>query len=239
MALTGAGGRDPATASSGLQHDTLMVESIADQLYRIMRDRIVTGQYAPGSRLDPQSIASEFGVSRTPVRDALAQLETDRLIETKPRAGTFIVQPTLRDIHEVCQVRKGIEWVATGIATERMPADLLHELREEIVEAERQAEAGNYQPFFDSDARLHQEIVRATGNTRLIRARATVEPFVVWLRVLGATGSHRINGSTHRHLEIVDAMIRGDVAAAQAAAALHLDEVEEWTAADMESALQP
>ena len=179
---------------------------------REFRDDVVAVARRREDGVSIKQIAADFGISETCLQNWL-------------RAA---------DVED-----KGIEWVATGLATERMSAELLQELREEIVEAERQAEAGNYQPFFDSDARLHQEIVRATGNTRLIRARATVEPFVLWIRVLGATGPHRINGSTHRHLEIVDAMIRGDVAAAQAAAALHLDEVEEWTAADMESALQP
>jgi DNA-binding FadR family transcriptional regulator len=62
-----------------------------------------------------------------------------------------------------------------------------------------------------------------------------VEPFVYWLRVLGATGTHRLAGSTARHLEILDAMARRDVHAAKVAAEVHLEEVEEWTLADMDS----
>src|SRR4051794_32673771 len=102
---------------------SLVVESIADQLYRILCDRIVNGAVAPGSRLDLQAIAAEFGVSRTPVRDALFRLERDRLVETRPRSGTYVARPTTRDIREVCQVRKGMEWVATGIAAAPMPLD--------------------------------------------------------------------------------------------------------------------
>jgi DNA-binding GntR family transcriptional regulator len=211
------------------------VDSIADQLYRILSDRITTGTWAPGARLDPQAVATEFGVSRTPVREALARLEHDQLIVTRPRSGTFVARPGVTDVHEVCQLRKGIEWVATGIAAGSMSLEQIADLRAEAVEALQQAERGDYEPFFASDSRLHNEIVAATGNARLIKARTSTEPFVQWLRVLGATGPHRIAGSTRRHLEILDAMAARDATTAQQAAAVHLDEVEEWTIADMES----
>lgn len=213
----------------------LVVDSIAHQLYRILVERITTGAFTPGSRLEPKTIASEFGVSRTPVRDALLMLERDRLIESRPRSGTFVARPDTTDVHEVCQLRKGLEWVATGVAAATMPQTQIADLRAEAVEALAQADRGEFEPFFASDSRIHREIVEFTTNTRLISARTSVEPFVYWLRVLGATGTHRIAGSTRRHLEILDAMEARDVEAAQRAAAEHLDEVEEWTVADMES----
>ncbi len=230
---TGGSLQVPTSHSGRTAKNSLVVTSIADQLYAILSERIVTGYYKPGQRLDMQAIADEHGVSRTPVRDALAELEFDRLIETRPRAGTFVATVGMKDIHEVCQLRKGIEWVATVLATGKISDEHLKDLRSEAVEAEKIAEAGDFEPFFASDTRLHQEIVAATGNARLVQARATVEPFVDWLRVLGATGTHRVAGSTKRHLEILDAMLAHDPVAAGNAAAVHLDEVEEWTAADM------
>ncbi|WP_019549467.1 GntR family transcriptional regulator [Streptomyces sulphureus] len=213
----------------------LVVGSIADQLYGILCDRITTGVYAPGSRLDPQAIAKEFGVSRTPVRDTLVRLENDRLVETRPRSGTFVTRPSRHDVHEVCQLRKALEWLATGVAAVNMPGEQIADLRAEAVSALKAADNGDYDPFFASDTRIHREIVVATGNSRLISARESVEPFVYWLRVLGATGRHRLAGSTKRHLEILDAIAARDVDKAQEAAALHLVEIEEWTLADMAS----
>ncbi|MFE7979817.1 GntR family transcriptional regulator [Streptomyces shenzhenensis] len=226
-----------ATPSVRSRRDTtpLVVESISEQLYSILCERITTGGYAPGSRLDPQAIASEFGVSRTPVRDTLQRLEHDRLVETRPRSGTFVTRPTRNDVHEVCQLRKGLEWLATGVAAEAMPLEQIADLRDEAVAAIRAAEQGDYEPFFASDTRIHREIIASTGNSRLVAARESVEPFVYWLRVLGATGPHRLAGSTRRHLEILDAMAARDIGAAQEAAAIHLTEVEEWTLADMAS----
>lgn len=215
----------------------LATEPISEQLHRILSDRIATGHYRPGERLDPGAVAAEFGVSRTPVRDALGRLERDRLIETRPRSGTFVTRPGVTDVREVCQVRKGVEWVATGLAATRMSLDHIAELRAEVVAAQEAAEQGDMEPFFASDSRLHNDIVASTGNQRLVDLRGSVEPFVYWLRVLGATGSHRTGGSTARHLQILDAMAARDAEAAQAAAAVHLDEVEAWTVADMEAHL--
>lgn len=215
---------------------SLMVDSISDQLYRILVDRITSGAVDPGQRLDPQAVAAEFGVSRTPVRDALLRLERDRLIVTRPRAGTFVGTPGIEDVHDVCQLRKGLEWVATGIAALQMPIAKVDELRRESESALVAAEAGDFEPFFASDSNIHLGITEATGRSRLIETRASVEPFVRWLRVLGATGPHRVAGSTQRHLEILDGIAARDVEAAQRAAAIHLDEVNAWTVADMESA---
>ena len=209
--------------------------SRGQQVYAELKTRLLQGDFSLGVRLGEVALAEEFGVSRTPVRDALARLEHDQLIETRPRSGTYVARPGVQDVREVCQLRKGIEWVATGLATSLMSAGLIADLRAEAEEAAVAVDRGDFEPFFASDFRIHREIVAATGNERLVRARGSVEPFVAWLRILGATGPHRAKGSTRRHLQILDAMAARDVAAAQDAAAVHLDEVEEWTVADMDS----
>lgn len=214
--------------------DGSVSELISDRLWRILTDRVIHGELPPGSRIDPAAIAKEFGISRAPIRDALAKMEFAQLVETKARYGTFVVRPTVRDIHEVCQFRKAVEVLATGLATTEIAPSLVSELRHEAAEALDAADRGIYEPFFESDRNIHQTIVAATGNSRLIRARAGVEPWVAWLRVLGATGVHRISGSTARHFEILDAIARKDIEAAQTAAGVHLDEVEAWMAEDFQ-----
>ncbi|MCW5951361.1 MAG: GntR family transcriptional regulator [Propionibacteriaceae bacterium] len=217
-----------------LHADDGVSDLISDRLYRILTDRVINGELPPGSRIDPTTIAAEFGISRAPIRDALARMEHALLVETRARYGTFVVRPTVHDIHEVCQFRKAVEVMATGIAADRISPALVSELRHEAVEALDAADQGIYEPFFESDRNIHQAIVASTGNSRLLRARTGVEPWVAWLRVLGATGVHRISGSTSRHLEILDALARKDAEAAQAAAAVHLDEVEAWTTEDFQ-----
>ncbi|MBB5157766.1 GntR family transcriptional regulator [Saccharopolyspora phatthalungensis] len=210
----------------------IVTDKLSDQIYRLLRERIVRGQLRAASRIDLPALMAELGISKTPLREALARLELDHLVVTKPRSGTYVAELTVEDIREVCDLRKGFEWVATFEATSKMPAALLRELRAEIVDAEQQARDGNYDPFFASDLRLHRTIVQHSGNRRLIRAREALEAYVDWMRVVGATGVHRIAGSTRRHLEIVDAMLAGKAEQARDAAAIHVEEVKVWTIED-------
>jgi GntR family transcriptional regulator, rspAB operon transcriptional repressor len=212
----------------------IVTDKLSDQIYRLLRDRIVRGQLVAGARIDLPAMIAELGISKTPLREALSRLELDHLVVTKPRSGTYVAELTVEDIREVCDLRKGIEWVATREATERMPRELLSSLRAEIVDAEEKAREGDYEPFFASDMRLHRTIVAHCGNRRLIRVRESLEAYVEWMRVVGATGTHRISGSTQRHLQIVDAMLEGDGERAQAAAAAHVEEVKDWTIEDFE-----
>jgi len=213
----------------------IVTDKLSEQIYRLLRDRIVHGQLEPGRRIDLPAVIAELGISKTPLREALARLEIDGLVITKPRSGTFVARLTVKDIREVCDLRRGIEWAAAADAARAIPDDVLHELRTEIVEAERKAEDGDYEPFFTSDQRLHQAIVTYSGNDRLIRVRDSVEAYVQWMRVVGATGAHRISGSTRRHLEIVDAMLARKPSAAASKLATHIDEVKNWTIEDFRS----
>lgn len=213
--------------------DEIINESLSDQLHRILLRRIIDGELAPGAKIDIPALAKEFGTSKTPLREALSRLEYDHFVVTKQRSGSYVRQPTIEDVDEICQLRKAIEWLCTGLATTTMSeADLLS-LREEVVEAEKIArETGNFLPFFQSDARLHGSIIAETHNDRIIQVRRASEPFLQWIRVLGATGIHRLEVSTKRHLEIIDAMLARDVEVAQKVAALHVDEVQRFTKED-------
>lgn len=212
----------------------IVTDKLSEQIYRLLRNRIVHGQLAPGQRIDLPAMISELGISKTPLREALARLEIDGLVITKPRSGTFVATLTTKDIREVCELRRGLEWAAAPAAALRIPVDLLHDLRAEIVAAERHAADGDYEPFFVSDQRLHHTIMAHSGNNRLIRARDSVEAYVQWMRVVGATGTHRISGSTRRHLDIVDAMLARNAADAAARVAIHIEEVMAWTIEDFE-----
>jgi DNA-binding GntR family transcriptional regulator len=210
----------------------IVTDKLSDQIYRLLRSRIVYGRLAPGRRVDLPALIAELGISKTPLREALARLEIDGLVITKPRSGTYVATLTTKDIREVCELRRGIEWAAAPAAARNVPVELLHELRAEIVEAERLAQQGDYEPFFVSDQRLHHTIVGYSGNERLIRARDSVEPYVQWLRVVGATGPHRISGSSRRHLKIVDAMLAHNPTATANQVATHIQEVMAWTIED-------
>lgn len=206
----------------------LQTEKLSDQVYRLLRQRIVNGHLAPGARLSMDALLAELGVSKTPLREALSHLERDRLVVTRPRSGTYVALPTLRDISDICELRRGIEWQALHRAATALPQTVLEALAQEIDAAEVEARNGEYEPFFASDTHLHRAIVAHADNARLQEAWETIGGYVYWLRVLGATGPHRVLGSSARHRQLVDALLRGEHAEARSVLALHIDEVRAW-----------
>ena len=214
----------------------LRAEKLSEQVYRLVRDRIVDGRLPPGTRLSLDRLLSELGVSKTPLREALARLEREHLVITKPRSGTYVALPELGDVAEVCEFRRGIEWQAIQLATNAIPTAELLSLRAEVERAAALAEKGDYALYFRSDTRLHQTIFDYCGNRRLCQAHETIDSYVRWLRVLGTTGAHRAAGSSRRHLELLDALLLRDADAASAVMARHIAEVQRWTTEDFAAA---
>jgi DNA-binding GntR family transcriptional regulator len=210
----------------------LQTEKLSDQVYRLVRDRITSGELRPGARLGLDHLVTELGVSKTPLREALSRLERERLVVTRPRSGTYVAVPDVIDIIEICELRRGIEWQAIQLATSAIPLAELHALHLEIGRAEDLAARGDYEPFFQSDVRLHRVIVDFAGNRRLCDVRDTIDSYVQWFRILGATGVHRVHGSSLRHRQIVAALLERDPLAAAAAIAVHIDEVKDWMVED-------
>lgn len=220
----------PDTGGSG--GGPLQTEKLSEQVYRLLRARIVNGHLEPGARLSMEALLGELGISKTPLREALTHLERDRLVVTRPRSGTYVATPTLRDINDVCELRRGIEWQALHRAADALPPALLADLVAEVDAAEQAARAGDYAPFFASDTRLHRTLLTHADNPRLLEVWEAISGYVHWLRVLGATGPHRVLGSSARHRELLAALQRGARDEALATLALHIDEVRRWMIED-------
>ncbi|GAA3563549.1 GntR family transcriptional regulator [Amycolatopsis ultiminotia] len=210
----------------------LVTDSLADQVYRLLRDQIVHGRHPQGERLDIPALAASMGVSKTPLREALVRLEADQLVVTRPRSGTFVARITAADIDEMCGMRKAIEWFATGEATDRMPERTKLRLKAELTSADRAAGRGEFEPFYRSDQHLHRSIVEHAGNTRVIAVRDGIEAYLEWLRIGDTTDPAQVATSAARHHEIVDAMLAGDAARARDVAVRHVNEVREFTLAE-------
>ena len=93
--------------------------SYALTLYRAMREAISNGEMAPGTRIRETELATRYGVSRTPVREALKKLEVDGLVEDRPGQGLVVCDPTLNEILDAYLVREVLEGLAMRLATER------------------------------------------------------------------------------------------------------------------------
>lgn len=181
-----------------------------------LRNRILTGALAPGTRLDLDALTEEFRASRTPIREALLELSYEGLVEVAPRSGVTVVGLTPRDVLDNFTILgalagKAAEWAAARITEEEL--DQLRRLAGAVATADDLV-AANW--------RFHRAVHRASGSPRiltLIRQTVGVVPtnfFDVF--------PDRTRHSASDHDEIVAALGRGDGAAARAAAERHVTE---------------
>lgn len=145
--------------------------------YVHIRDRIISGELAPGTWLRERELSSELNVSRVPVREALLQLEADGFTTTGPRHGAVVRQMTIQDVNEVFDIRLSIEvsaasiaarQVADGASPDRLLAVLAH--------AESLVHSGDEDLRARTNVAIHDEIFRLTGNellTSVIRLSRT------------------------------------------------------------------
>jgi DNA-binding GntR family transcriptional regulator len=144
--------------------------TLTEQVYAILRDRILSGDEAPGSRVDIGLICDELGVSQTPVVSALKRLRSDGLVEIHPRQGTYVRWLGADDIRELFEIRMMIEVWAAESATRNASSedDLFMETTLKRMQACVDGDGyRNFKEFLSYDSTLHGRIVDLAGNGRL------------------------------------------------------------------------
>jgi DNA-binding GntR family transcriptional regulator len=138
-------------------------ESLSEKVKRTIMDRVVDGTYPPGTRLVELQLAKEFGVSQAPVREALRELSSTRLVESLPRRGTFVRAVSQDDLAEVYFVRLALEGTAAAHAYPALHADPTP-LREALAAMREAAERGDAHGIAKYSTLFHRAVIAATGN---------------------------------------------------------------------------
>lgn len=185
------------------------MSNAAERAYQIIRDRIMSGAFAPGAPLREEMLAAEIGVSRTPVRDALRRLLADGLVESTRNYGTFVTEITWDDLQEVYELRGMLENFAARRAAQRITPDELAEL-ERLVEAMESLEGSEEERiarFSALNREFHTVIVRAARSRHLegMLARVFQVPLVL-LKQYRIQEWVNITRSNRQHREIVEAL---------------------------------
>ncbi|MFD6419047.1 GntR family transcriptional regulator [Streptomyces sp. NPDC060194] len=144
-----------------------VIHSLREQIREHIVDGIVSGRWKPGERIVERRIAVELEVSQTPVREALRELESLRLIESAPNKGVRVRDLSAADLDEIYPVRAGLEQIAAELAAERLAADVsaLEPSVAALYEADR---AGDSEAQVRHTVAFHRELVRAAGNAVLL-----------------------------------------------------------------------
>lgn len=142
--------------------------TLRDEIKDRIVERILDGTYGPGERIVESQVATEFGTSQAPVREALRELEAMRFVETQPHRGARVRKVTTEELGQIYPVRAALEEVAGREAAIRMSEEQLSALADELASMRQAAEAQNLHAQLLHDVRFHEIIVEASGNQVLV-----------------------------------------------------------------------
>ncbi|MCT1396718.1 GntR family transcriptional regulator [Microbacterium sp. p3-SID338] len=202
-------------------------ESLGAQVARVLRQRIVRGELAPGARLTEEALAEEFAVSRGPVRDALTQLSFEKLVEVQRPRGVYIVGLTSDDVDQLYSLRGALEQLALSRAMRVDDDDRWQPMAEAVQRMAEAADAGDHAAFVTADLDFHSQIYALADHPRLEGAWNQYLPTFTALLEVTINHDEDLHESADDHVTLLDVMRTGSPDAAAAVLSAHLDGARE------------
>lgn len=193
-----------------------------------IREAIIQGELPLGSKVSEQSLADRLGISRSPVREALALLQIEGLIRVKPKRGSFVFTPDEKAVADLCDHRAVLETACLKFAIERNPESLVGGLRQGFDQMQRAVARNDSQAYSDGDMRFHRAIVDNADNQSIGRVYdSTIGPLMALRTHLFTAMNAHLDRSVAEHAVLLEACEQRDVARAQAIAAEHIQHLAE------------
>ncbi|MCA1939548.1 MAG: GntR family transcriptional regulator [Caenispirillum bisanense] len=195
----------------------------ADQLRRALEEDIFAGRLKPGDRLDEQSLAQRFDVSRTPVREALRQLSASGLIEVRPRQGAVVAVITLPRLVEMFEVMAELEAMCARLAARRMNPAEREALKKVVRDCEGFEKKIDLEGYYAANKVFHDAIYDGSHNEVLAEMTRTLHRRTAPYRRHQLNRPGRISESLAEHKQVVDAILAYDADAASRLMARHVN----------------
>jgi DNA-binding GntR family transcriptional regulator len=199
-----------------------MKKKQATQFRDQIEEEIVTGILFPGDKLDEMSLANRFGVSRTPIREALLKLAAGGLIELRPNRGAIVSAPNLTQLLEMFDVMAELEAMCGRLAARRLVPEDEKQLRTALDACRLVTESGDPDAYYYENEQFHRAIYTASGNSFLIEQAITLHRRLAPFRRLQLRVNNRLKTSLREHEVIAAAIISGDHVSASTAIRAHI-----------------
>ncbi|MEV7596140.1 GntR family transcriptional regulator [Kitasatospora sp. NPDC089797] len=211
-------------------------ERLRDQVAHALRAALISGELRPGVVYSAPALAADFGVSATPVREAMLDLAREGLVEAVRNKGFRVTELTERDLDDYTGIRALIEVPTVGLVTRTATGEQLERLRpqaEAIVAAARKHDLIGY---LEADRQFHLDLLGLAGNARLVDVVGDLRKRsrLYGLNRLDELG--QLVSSAEEHVELLDLMLTGDAEAAEACMTRHLSHVRSLWAGQDEAA---
>ncbi|MGE5145331.1 MAG: GntR family transcriptional regulator [Candidatus Eiseniibacteriota bacterium] len=202
-----------------------MAETRADALRRRLADEIITGRLRPGDRLDEREIATRFGLSRTPVREALRQLAAIGLAELRPHRGVIVARPGDDYLTETFELMADLEALCAKYAAMRMSAAERRALEACHLTSGVMVRTGDREAYAAHNTELHGLIYRGSHNRALEESAQALRRRLAPYRRGQFSVLGRLASSFAEHEQVVNAIVRGDAMTAATAVHAHVSTV--------------
>ena len=199
---------------------------LRDVVFNTLRKAILTGELKPGERLMEIHLANQLGVSRTPIREAIRKLELEGLVIMIPRRGAEVAQITEKSLKDVLEVRRALDALCAELACDRITEEETERLKNACEKFEKETVTGDATTMAEADVELHDIIVAATGNQRLVQLINNLSEQMYRYRFEYIKDENQHNRLVEEHRMIYDSIVHRDKEAAAHAARVHIDNQE-------------
>lgn len=196
--------------------------SLSSRVFHTIRENILSGKYATDEELKEKNIGEELGVSRTPVREALRQLELEGLVTIIPNKGAYVVGISQKDIQDIYEIRSRLEGLCARWAADKITKEQLDELDENIYLSDFHAAKGNSEQVVELDNRFHEILYNASDSKELKHVLLDFHHYVQRVRKITLADPKRSVQSNQEHRQIVEALKKHDADLAEKLANEHM-----------------
>ncbi len=191
---------------------SLAPRALYEEVAELLRQRIFRRELEPGSWIDETRLAEEYGISRTPLREALKVLATEGLVTMKMRRGAYVTEVSEQDMAEVYHLLALLESDAAGVVAQAASDAQLRELQ--ALHAELAAAIADRDKFFSVNERFHMRLLDIAGNKWRNQMVADLRKVMKLNRQQSLLKSGRIEESLQEHARVMDALLARDASAA-------------------------
>jgi DNA-binding GntR family transcriptional regulator len=189
-------------------------KNLKDRVYEIIKNYVIQPGVPPGTRLYEERLSREIGVSRTPIKIALARLEHDGLVQTIANKGTFKIHLSWQEVTEVIKIRETLECLAIEIAKDLNNGESIENLAKLIPDHESFKTPEEVAAYPELDQKFHEELVRIGGSRLFIRMIESVQKLNHMLGFIILQDVEKVKQSIESHKKIINALKANDISLA-------------------------
>lgn len=196
--------------------------SLQGRVFNRLREDILSGKYKENDELREMTIGAELGVSRTPVREALRQLEFEGLVSIIPNKGAYVIGISKKDLKDIYEMRASLEGLCAGWATKNATIENISRLEEILDLSEFQYSKKKYEKVLELDNEFHEVLYEMADSKMLYKTLSDFHHYLEIIRKKTLSSDERVKASIKEHRDIVDAIKEGDKDKAEGLAVRHM-----------------